>query len=247
MSGGKMTAAAGSGNDYIDKNNNYPKIKEGPAVTVISPEYCRGRAIDIALMREALTLTDESFAAVDVNSGDILLQVKPGLSRVHKRKLILDPAGNIIVTLQLKSWSIHSKWQAFRGDSTDAKDLIFTTKMDSTDMRKAKMGVFLGKNKSEKVWDFKMKGGFFGSSIIYSAPDPSSTTVNIVVQVHHPKHHDISDRDQSIYSGKDNYMMRIYPNIDYAFIVSLLVILDDIYNLSARLAQTAKTQSAIIA
>ena len=33
---------------------------------------------------------------------------------------------------------------------------------------------------------------------------------------------------QSLVLGKDNFVVTIYPNVDYAFIVSLIVILDEI-------------------
>lgn len=33
---------------------------------------------------------------------------------------------------------------------------------------------------------------------------------------------------QSFVMGKDNFSVTIYPNIDYAFIVALIVILDEI-------------------
>lgn len=33
---------------------------------------------------------------------------------------------------------------------------------------------------------------------------------------------------QSLLIGKDRFMVTVYPNIDYAFIVALIVILDEI-------------------
>lgn len=33
---------------------------------------------------------------------------------------------------------------------------------------------------------------------------------------------------QSILIGKDNFMVTVYPHVDYAFIVALIVILDEI-------------------
>lgn len=33
---------------------------------------------------------------------------------------------------------------------------------------------------------------------------------------------------QSVLLGKDKFMVTVYPNIDYAFIVALIVILDEI-------------------
>lgn len=38
---------------------------------------------------------------------------------------------------------------------------------------------------------------------------------------------------QSILIGKDNFAVTVYPNIDYAFIVSLIVILDEINHASS--------------
>lgn len=35
---------------------------------------------------------------------------------------------------------------------------------------------------------------------------------------------------QSVLLGKDNFSITVYPNIDYAFIVAIIVILDDINN-----------------
>jgi len=46
--------------------------------------------------------------------------------------------------------------------------------------------------------------------------------VGMVLQMH--KKHTV----QSILIGKDHFMVTIYPNIDYAFIVALVVILDEI-------------------
>ncbi|GMN40495.1 hypothetical protein TIFTF001_009720 [Ficus carica] len=37
---------------------------------------------------------------------------------------------------------------------------------------------------------------------------------------------------QSALFGKDNFMVTVYPNIDYAFVVALIVILDDINTVS---------------
>lgn len=33
---------------------------------------------------------------------------------------------------------------------------------------------------------------------------------------------------QSVLLGKENFSVTVYPNIDYAFIVALIVVLDDI-------------------
>lgn len=44
----------------------------------------------------------------------------------------------------------------------------------------------------------------------------------MILQMH--KKHTV----QSILIGKDQFMVTVYPNIDYAFVVALIVILDEI-------------------
>lgn len=75
----------------------------------------------------------------------------------------------------------HSRWQAFRGESTDAKDLIFTAKTHSIFYLKTKLDVFLANNTAEEVCDFKVKGSFSERSCVIYAGDENSTT--IVAQV----------------------------------------------------------------
>ncbi|KHN29540.1 Protein LURP-one-related 15 [Glycine soja] len=112
----------------------------------------------------------------------------------------------------------HDRWQAFRGESTDAKDLIFTLKRSSLIQFKTKLHVFLANNTKEDVCDFKVKGSWLERSCVVYAGESN----NIVAQMH--KKHTV----QSILIGKDHFMVTVYPNIDYAFIVALIVILDEI-------------------
>jgi len=73
----------------------------------------------------------------------------------------------------------HDRWQAFRGDSTDAKDLIFSLKRSSLIHFKTKLDVFLANNTKEDVCDFKVKGSWFERSCIVYAGESQT----IVAQV----------------------------------------------------------------
>ncbi|KAK3227448.1 hypothetical protein Dsin_007310 [Dipteronia sinensis] len=114
--------------------------------------------------------------------------------------------------------SAHDRWQVFRGESTDQKDLIFTAKRSSMFQLKTKLDVFLANNTKEDVCDFKVKGSWFERSCVVYAGESDT----IVAQMH--KKHTV----QSILIGKDKFMVTVYPNIDYAFIIALIVILDAI-------------------
>ncbi|XP_027925804.1 protein LURP-one-related 10-like [Vigna unguiculata] len=184
--------------------------------TVIGPQFCAPYPVDLAVVMKVMTLAD-NFVVTDVN-GNVVFKVKGSLMTLRDRRVLIDAAGQPIVTLRRKMMTAHDRWQAFRGESTEAKDLIFSVKRSSFIQFKSKLDVFLANNTREDVCDFKVKGSWLERSCVVYAGE----TNNIVAQMH--KKHTV----QSILIGKDHFMVTIYPNIDYAFIVALVVILDEI-------------------
>ena len=190
-----------------------------PAVptAVIGPQFCAPYPLDLAVVKKVMTLSDGNFVVTDVN-GNVVFKVKGSLMTLRDRRILVDAAGNPLVTLRRKIMTAHDRWQAFRGESTEAKDLIFTLKRSSLIQFKTKLDVFLANNTKEDVCDFKVKGSWLERSCVVYAGESN----NIVAQMH--KKHTV----QSILIGKDHFMVTVYPNIDYAFIVALIVILDEI-------------------
>ncbi|KAK9290472.1 hypothetical protein L1049_008642 [Liquidambar formosana] len=186
-------------------------------VPVISPHFCAPYPVDLAIVRKVLTITDGNFVVTDVN-GNVLFKVKGPVFSMHDRKVLLDVSGNPIVTLRQKIMSAHNRWQVFRGDSSEAKDLLFSAKQSSIIQLKAKLDVFLANNTAEEVCDFKVKGSWLERSCVIYAGESST----VVAEMH--KKHTV----QSVFLGKDKFMVTVHPNIDYAFIVALIVILDEI-------------------
>jgi hypothetical protein len=64
-------------------------------------------------------------------------------------------------------FSMHGRWEVFRGDSTNARDLLFTAKRSSLWQLKTEMDVFLVGNNTEQACDFKMKGGYSDGSCAF--------------------------------------------------------------------------------
>ncbi|MBA0634178.1 hypothetical protein Godav_029484, partial [Gossypium davidsonii] len=192
-------------------------------VSIISSHFCAPYPIDLAIIRNVLTISDGSFVVTDIN-GNIVFKVKGAFLSVHDRRVLLDGAGNPIVTLKQKVvdaidlMSAHDRWQVFKGDSTDSSDLLFSAKRSSMFQLKTKLDVFLANNTKEEVCDFKVKGSWLERSCVVYAGESST----IVAQMH--KKHTV----ESILIGKDKFMVTVYPNIDYAFVVALIVILDGI-------------------
>ncbi|XVE84384.1 hypothetical protein DITRI_Ditri17bG0008100 [Diplodiscus trichospermus] len=114
----------------------------------------------------------------------------------------------------------HDRWQVFRGDSSDSRDLIFSAKRSSIKMLQlnTKLKVFLANNTKEDVCDFKVEGSWSEDSCVIYAGDSSTVVAEM----------NKKETFASNLIGKDRFMVTVPANIDYAFIVALIVILDGI-------------------
>ncbi|XP_040930530.1 protein LURP-one-related 15 isoform X2 [Gossypium hirsutum] len=137
-------------------------------VSVIGPEYCYPQPVDLAVVRKVLTISEGKFAVSDIN-GNIMFITKGKIFSIHDRRLLTDAAGNPVCTLRHKIMTVHDRWQVFRRESTEEKDLIFTVKRSSMIQLKTKLHVFLATNPKENVCDFRVEGSWLERScIIYS-------------------------------------------------------------------------------
>ncbi|XP_058214713.1 protein LURP-one-related 10-like [Rhododendron vialii] len=189
----------------------------GNPVAIVSPQFCAPYPVDLTIVRKLLSITEGDFTVTDVN-GNVMFKIKGKVFSLRDRRVLLDTAGNPILTLQQKILTAHKRWQVYRGDSTDAKDLLFSAKKSSLIQFKTQLDVFLAANTKEDVCDFKIKGSWFERSCtIYLG-----ITSTIIAQMH--RKHSV----QSIVLGKDTFSVTVYPHVDYAFIVALVVVLEEI-------------------
>ncbi|CAL5440364.1 unnamed protein product [Camellia sinensis] len=112
----------------------------------------------------------------------------------------------------------HRRWQLFRGQSSDPKDLLFSVKKSSLIQFKTELEVFLAANTKEEVCDFKVKGSWLERSCAIHL----GNTPTIIAQMH--RKHSV----QSVVLGKATFVVTVYPNVDDAFIVALVVVLEEI-------------------
>ncbi|KAK1563019.1 hypothetical protein Q3G72_020901 [Acer saccharum] len=186
-------------------------------VSIIGPQYCAPYPVDLAIVRKGINLTDGNFVVQDINNnGNILFKLKGFLMTLHNRRVLFNAAGIPLVTLRHKIISAHDRWQVFRGESTDLNDLIFTAKKSSMLQLKAKLDVFLANNTEEDVCDFKVKGSSSKESCVVYAGESDTIVAQML------------DNLSTVPSliGKDRFEVRVYTNIDHAFIITLIMILD---------------------
>ncbi|CAH9101147.1 unnamed protein product [Cuscuta epithymum] len=154
-----------------------------------------------------------------------MFKIKSNLFLNRDRILLLDAADNPVATLQQNLFSLHSKWKVFSGKSTDPKDLLFRLKKASLFGFKTKLNVYLAANTKEEVCDFYMDGSWSRKScMVHANGGGGGSESSAIVAQMHKKH--MAGRTAA---GKVNFWMAVHPNVDYAFIVSLVVILEDIH------------------
>ncbi|KAI4378855.1 hypothetical protein MLD38_016279 [Melastoma candidum] len=189
-----------------------------PPVAVVSPHFCAPYPVDLAIVRKVMTIADGSFVVTDL-SDNIVFKVRGSVLSLHHRRFLLDAAGNPLLTLQQKMISAHDRWKAYRGESSDEKDLLFTVKRSSMiQLLGTKLHVFLANNTSEDRCDFRVEGSWLERSCVIYAGDSNS----VIAQMH--KKHTV----QSMLLGKDRFMVTVYPNVDAAFVAAIIVILEEI-------------------
>ncbi|XP_050379421.1 protein LURP-one-related 15-like [Argentina anserina] len=186
------------------------------AQAIISPDFCSSYSVDLRIVR---LVPSGDFSVKDV-IGKTVFKIKGTFFSLHDRRVIVNGAGYPIVTLQKKWISTHHRWKIYRGDSTDSRNLIFSVKKSSVVQWKTNLHVFLAHNQAEHTPDFKVKGSWFERSCVVFAGKSKSS--NIVAQVR------INYTVTSVLFGKDNFRVTVYPGVDQAFIVALIVILDEI-------------------
>ncbi|XP_058214714.1 protein LURP-one-related 15-like [Rhododendron vialii] len=185
----------------------------GNPAAIVSPQFCAPYSVDLTIVRKRIL----NFGVTDVN-GNIMFKIKRKCFSLGHRRTLLDAAGNPILTLQWKILTAHRRCRVYRGGSRDKKDLLFSVKKSSLFQCKRKLDVFLAANTKENFCDFKIKGSWFERSCTIYLGDTST----IIAQMHKKL------SVQGVLLGKDNFAVTVFPNVDYAFIVALVVVLEEI-------------------
>ncbi|KAG6640288.1 hypothetical protein I3843_10G154800 [Carya illinoinensis] len=170
-----------------------------------------------------MTISGGGFVVTDTNN-TVIFKVEGKLMTFHDQRVLLDADGMPIVTLRQKRMTAHHRWNVYRGKSKEPGDLIFSVQRSSMIQLKAKLHVFLANNTEKKVCDFMVEGTWAEKTCVVYTGDRT----NILAKM---------EKETTIGNaliGKDKYSVTVCRNVDYAFIVALIVILDDMNHISDR-------------
>jgi len=70
-------------------------------VPIIGPQYCAPYPVDLSIVRKVLTISDGNFVVTDVN-GTVIFKVTEKVLSLRGRRVLLDGAGNPVVTIREK-------------------------------------------------------------------------------------------------------------------------------------------------
>ncbi|GLJ38538.1 hypothetical protein SUGI_0785290 [Cryptomeria japonica] len=192
----------------------YP-VQQAPqaASCVVAQQFCARHPIQLTMQRKRLTHTGGDFTVTDSNR-NLVFKVAGKLFSLHDLRLLQDAAGNRLLTIKRKMFSLHRRWEAFRGNISNQQSYAFAAKKSSVFQRKTALDVFMAGNRDEKLCDFHVKGSYFDRSCtIYQG--------NRIVAEMKRKY-----TVKNVLLGKDTFLVMVQPGVDYAFIVALIVILD---------------------
>ncbi|XP_051117361.1 protein LURP-one-related 15-like [Andrographis paniculata] len=185
----------------------------GKHISVVSAEFRVPKNVHLRIAKRHSGATDD-FVVTD-EKGNIVFEVVGKFFSLHNRHVLVDDRGTSILTFKKKNLSAHKRWQAYNGDGSNNRDLLFSARTSSLIQFKTEVDIFLPTNKEETSWDFKVIGSWLEKSCTIYNKD--STPIAKM----HKKH------TFGCIFDKDTFEVAIYPNVDRAFIVTLVVIIHE--------------------
>ncbi|MCL7037242.1 hypothetical protein MKW94_024481 [Papaver nudicaule] len=196
-------------------------LRNNRSIDLISPQYCMPYQLTLHIDKKVKKITEGRQLGVFDIYGNHILKIK---TKFFRRRLVLVNAARVpVVSLKPMRFTLHDRWKVYRGDSSNSKNLLFSIKRSKFLQFKTRLDVFLASNKAEDVYDFKIKQNSGKSCFIYRG----NSNNNLIAEMHKTKTvHQVR--------GKDIHSATIHPNVDYAFIIALRVVLDEINKPSSR-------------
>ncbi|KAG2404557.1 Protein LURP-one-related 15 [Vigna angularis] len=174
-------------------------------ISVINPSYCVPHSVSIQINTEKGIAYSEK--------DDRLFYIKDISFSLRDRRVLCDDTQKPIVTFYNKIMTVREQWKVLKGESNDSSDLVFwvkeVKKSSTIPSEITKLNVFLAGNKEEKKSDFRVIiYGSKHSCTVYAGESPT-----IIAKM----------------ENNGGFNVLVYPNVDYAFIVALLMIVKDVY------------------
>ncbi|KAK2636842.1 hypothetical protein Ddye_031634 [Dipteronia dyeriana] len=189
-----------------------------PMISVVGDSFCVPYGMEMVVKKKIHGFKKVHYDVYDT-SGNLLLQVDGNVWKLQKKRVMRDPAGLPLLTIRYKLFKWKKEWTVSPGESSE-ENVLFKVEESNPLRLKTRLDVFLEDKKSDKEnhSDFHVNGRF--NSLSFKVYRGKSA----IAQVNH--HYSWG----SFCKGKENFRVKVHPEVDYSFIMALLVILDEVDN-----------------
>ncbi|KAK6915046.1 LURP-one-related [Dillenia turbinata] len=170
---------------------------------------------NLTVMKTSLFFAGDGFTAYDCK-GELVFRVDsygPD-SRDKGEVVLMDASGRCLLTVRRKRPSLHQRWEGFLGERTDGQKPIFSVKRSSI-IGRSNVTVELYEHPGE---EYLIEGSFCNRccTILYSSKESVAEIKRKV------------DSSTHMVLGKDVFSLCIKPGFDAAFVMGLVLVLDQI-------------------
>ncbi|GKU92210.1 hypothetical protein SLE2022_072440 [Rubroshorea leprosula] len=186
---------------------------DDPVISVVGDGFCLPYAAELVVKKKIQAFSNAHYDVYDT-TGNILLKVDGGVWNLQKKRVMRDPADFPVLTMREKAFTWRHRWLIHQGEGSDRKNLLCTVRLSQALQIKRQLDVFLAGNQT-KDCDFHVTGSLSSLSFkVYRGK-------TIIAEVIH------SFTWESFCKGKESFTVRLQPEVDYAFIVALIVIIQE--------------------
>ncbi|GMI91664.1 hypothetical protein like AT3G56180 [Hibiscus trionum] len=185
------------------------------AIKITGDQFCIPYILHFDVRRKVESFSNAHYDVYDVN-GNVILQIDGGVW-TSKKRVMKDPSGSPVITLRKKALSWKNKWQMYEGESSEQNHLLCSVQQSDVLPIKNNLDIYLASNYKEDKPDFHVTGSL--ASLSFRVWKDNL----IIAEVKH-------SYTWGSCKGKESFKVKVYPEVDYAFILALVVIMHDTDN-----------------
>eukprot|EP01018_Ginkgo_biloba_P036921 Gb_03480 [translate_table: standard] len=190
------------------------------------PRPCSAHPEVLTVWKKTLFFRGNGFTALD-STGNTVFRVENYTPNAKEEVVLMDGAGNCLITLRRKILSLHQRWEGFTCNGVDgsSEEAVFCIKRSWMLSRKTCVDVFMKPHMISSYFgwrhcDYHIEGSFRERSCtIYDR-----STRAIVAEVKRKR----AANSETLMLGKDVFSLVVHPGGNRALIMSWIVVLDHI-------------------
>ncbi|XP_028797648.1 protein LURP-one-related 14-like [Neltuma alba] len=192
----------------------------GMTSSVVADSFCERNTKEVIVKKKYDRFFIRQRYELSDTNGNLLLQVEgPSLS-LHKRRVMRDASGSLVLTMRQKVnlLTLRHRWTVNSGKSSDQKDLIFGVQRSHPLEMKPRLDVFMpetginGDDDNNRTSRFQLVKTY--SDLCCRVYRDDSVIAEVTEGL----------PSRSFFKYKDSFRVKISGGVDYAFIFALIVI-----------------------